>query len=615
LRKYLVFIGLLSLAWLSIFFLNRLLFIVYYYEKWSASRGIETIKSLLYGLKLDISLMAYLLIIAVLLLGFNLFFNIKNGHKRLSIFCLGVILLLTIIDIGLYEAWNFRLDATFLTYLSNPKEMIASTGGTPVFTLFLIWCVAFYGYEKILQQVYLFFPSQKSMPISKKMTYVFFLLSLSACFVIPLRGGFGQIPINQSSVYFSTQQFANHAAVNPVWSFFDSIINKNNVSKSQFDYFAAEEAKHLLDQIVVQKDSFEMILKKNKTKTNVIILVWESLSSKLVASAGGKIRATPALDSLVKKGIFFPNAYASGDRTDKGIVAILSGFPAQPLTSILKEPKKAERLPILSKDFKRNGYHTAFYYGGEIDFAGLKSYIYNGDFEKIITKDDFPQTALSSKWGAFDHIVFERFYRDVQQAKSPFFYTLLSLSSHEPFEVPADWTQHHEFSKGDTPAARFANVHFYTDAAFGQLVAKMEKLPIWENTVLVVVGDHGSRLIETVNDDEHFKTPILLLGGALNQQGKVNEKVFSQLDIAKTLLEQNGINADAYLFSRNLFAKKAKHFAQTSFNNGFGCFDDDCKIIYDNQARKIVFSKGDTTQLIPYGKAFQQMTIDAYFRQ
>ena len=112
--------------------------------------------------------------------------------------------------------------------------------------------------------------------------------------------------------------------------------------------------------------------------------MWESLTSKVVASVGGLPGITPRFDSLARQGILFTNMYASGDRSAKGIVAILSGYPAQPTTSIITIPTKTASLPSLPRTFKAQGYHNSFYYGGETEFSNIKSYLLQQGFEKII---------------------------------------------------------------------------------------------------------------------------------------------------------------------------------------------------------------------------------------
>ena len=378
--------------------------------------------------------------------------------------------------------------------------------------------------------------------------------------------------------------------------------------------FRCRTAKEIITSLYADNQSFEKIINKNILKPNVIVIVWETLSSKVVGCLGGIAGATPNFDRLSKEGILFTHAFASGDRTDKGIVAVLSAFPAQPIASIVQEPKKAEKLPILSKDFRQNGYHTSFFYGGELAFAGMQSYLINGEFERLITKNNFSQAECSSKWGAFDHIVYGKMATELATMPQPFFSTILTLTSHEPFEIPEGWA-HPEYGKKSDEDSHFANSQYYADAAFGKFIDEAKKQSWWQNTVIVVVGDHGARLINTKSAVDNFRTPILWLGGALNQQGVLKNDVVSQLDIAHSLLAQCEIDAKKYTWSKNMFSTDNQHFAYCAFKDGFGFFNNEKQLIFDNIGKQIVESQGVMSDdFIRKGKAMQQMTFEDYLK-
>src|SRR5690606_2866121 len=80
-------------------------------------------------------------------------------------------------------------------------------------------------------------------------------------------------------------------------------------------------------------------------KPNVIFIILESYTAQFVGSLGGEEGVTSNLDKLAARGLNFTKMYASGDRSQKGLVSILSGYPAQPNTSIIKTPRKTENLP------------------------------------------------------------------------------------------------------------------------------------------------------------------------------------------------------------------------------------------------------------------------------
>lgn len=150
-------------------------------------------------------------------------------------------------------------------------------------------------------------------------------------------------------------------------------------------------------------------------RPNIILILWESFTAKTVKSLGGMEGVTPEFEKLISEGVLFSNFYASSDRSDRGITAVLSGYPAQPTRSIIKTPAKACKLPTLASSLDKAGYSTSFYYGGELDFANIRSYLVNSGFDKMVGKDDFEEKDCNSKWGAHDHVVFDKFLLDTDE--------------------------------------------------------------------------------------------------------------------------------------------------------------------------------------------------------
>ena len=173
------------------------------------------------------------------------------------------------------------------------------------------------------------------------------------------------------------------------------------------------------------------------------------------------------MNHFAHEGILFNHCYANGDRSDKGIVSILSGYPAQPNTSIIKYTEKASKLPHISQILNEEDYHSAFYYGGELDFANMKSYFITGGYQKLVTINDFDKSDMNSKWGAHDHVVFNRLLLDLEKPQTPFFNVLFTLSSHEPFEVPMNSP-----FNGTTEESHFLNSIHYTDSCIGSFITR-----------------------------------------------------------------------------------------------------------------------------------------------
>lgn len=255
-----------------------------------------------------------------------------------------------------------------------------------------------------------------------------------------------------------------------------------------------------------------------------------------MTALGGEPNIAIHLDSLSKEGVLFTNFYANSFRTDRGLVAILSGYPAQPTTSIMKYPRKTQSIPAIAGSLRKAGYGTKYYYGGDADFTNMRSYLMSSGFEDIVSDQDFPVTERLSKWGAHDHLVFNRLLEDLKteaaegtaEEKTPYFRVLQTSSSHEPFEVPFRRLENDRL-----------NAFAYTDSCAGDFVRQFRELPQWKNTVIVFVPDHLGAYPEHIDNlsVERYRIPLLMVGGAIREPRRI-DVYGSQHDIAATLLAQ-----------------------------------------------------------------------------
>jgi phosphoglycerol transferase MdoB-like AlkP superfamily enzyme len=346
-------------------------------------------------------------------------------------------------------------------------------------------------------------------------------------------------------------------------------------------------------------------------RPNVIVIVWESFTEKATHATINNRQVTPRFNELKKEGIYFSHMYASGDRTDKGLAAVLSGYPALNNFSIIHQPAKSAKLGSLGHYFKQMGYRNLFYYGGEPEFANIKSYILQSQYDQIVEKSDFPSSKLNSKWGAHDGAVAEKISNDLSGMQQPFFATWLTLTSHEPFETPDQPV----FPGHDIPT-RFLNSIHYTDEVLYRFVRNCQQQPWWKNTVMVIVADHGHPLPEPSTRLDNFKIPMLWLGGALKQVGQEVDEVGSQLDIATTLARQINDPGRYFPFSKNLFSSGYRPWAYFSFNDGFGMVQSGKALVFDNIGKQVITRQGPVTGLdIEMGKAMQQFCYQDYLNK
>ena len=309
---------------------------------------------------------------------------------------------------------------------------------------------------------------------------------------------------------------------------------------------------------------------------------------------------------------YSPIFMLAGDRSEKGQIAILSGYPNQAINSIIKTPNKTRGFPSLNKVLENAGYSSSYTYGGELEFANIKSYLVNTGFNKLVDKYSFPVSERSTSWGVHDHYVLTRFYEQLKNEKEPFFATLFTLSSHEPYDVPV---KPHFPGKDETTL--FKNSIYYTDSAIGNFINKSKTQPWWQSTLVVFVADHGHPLPGNGANDlpSKFHIPLIFSGGALKMKGVINN-IGSQTDIATTLLDQLKLPANDFKWGKDLLDSSARQFAFYSFNNGFGFVTPHGTETIDNVSKKTIYKDASfDTAKIKFGKAYMQFSYQDFLER
>jgi len=606
--------------WLIFFAVSRALFLGYQHGVASKLPFSTVLQTFIYGLRLDASATAYVSVLPFLL------FVVGGVLPQLPVprlvagysAAVGLVLsFLVIVDLELYHTWGFRLDDTPLQYLNSPTEMAASAGSAPVLLLMGLLAGLLAGawglYRRVVGPLV---PLPQGFGRGRAaLAGLLYTLLL----VVPLRGGTQQIPVNQSDVYFSRLAFANHAALNAPWNLMSSLVLRAD-ERPFVPLMPDSTARRLVAGLYplavgapAPADSSASILAE--PRPNVLFIILESFTAKLVGSVGGEPNVTPNLDSLARTGVLFRHVYAAGDRSQKGLVALLSGYPNQPTTSIIKFPRKNEHLPHLCRSLAAAGYHSHYYYGGELAFANMKSYLRTAGYEQLTERADFAAADQNSKWGAHDGVLFDRILGDLQQQPQPFFVTAFTLSSHEPFDVPM-----RPAFPGNTEADLFRNSVHYTDFTLGKFLREARKKPWYAHTLLVLVADHGHMQPGNSSNQnpDKFRIPLLLAGGALRPEarGRVVSAIGSQTDVAATLLHQLDLPAAPFVWSRDLLAPHPRSFAYYCFTDGLGAVAPAGTVVFDNVSRKV----WDRDPAVPdaqlhLGQAMEQVSLEDFARK
>lgn len=619
-----------------LFVLQKPLFL--FLEKGSATQPVDNIFTELpaviwHGLPLDLSMAGYLsvipgfLSIAVVWLKRDLVKPIMNIYFIIASLFITCSFLL---NASLYPYWKYPLDSTPLFYFfTSPADAIASVSIWQVILSIVILIVLTIGVWFTLQmrgekhrRYSRYSYGYGGIGSGKRNRFDDFdrhrgrtsiiLLLLTGLLFLPIRGGITVSTMNTGQAYYSQNAYLNHSAVNPLFSLLESITHQEDFA-SQYRFMKDKEADKIFATMTSTSDENTYPLLNEATfkkgTPDILIVIMESFASDIMPSMGSYKDVAVCLDSIAQQSILFTRFYANSFRTDRGMVSILSGYPAQPTTSIMRYPRKTSQLPSIARNLaKYKNYKTTYYYGGDADFCNMRSYLVSQGYQHIISDANFPIEDKLSKWGVPDHIVAARMMKDIkaqQNEKRPMLRIFQTSSSHEPFEVP-----YHRLKD------KRLNAFAYTDSVMGAIVREYRKLPRWKNTLIVFVPDHVGGYKENLNDHDRsrYQIPLILAGGAISRPMKVGI-IGSQHDIAATLLGQLGVEHREFTFSKNMMSDATPKFAFFAVNDAFGIVSEENSLIYDNRAKRTVYDKGEKGFNLKRGQAYLQKLYDDLARK
>jgi phosphoglycerol transferase MdoB-like AlkP superfamily enzyme len=599
--------------WLLFFFLERLVFILYNLDKLSGQTLSEIAPAFMYGMWMDASMAGYVCAIPLL------FFLVTWYIPKLSISTLFlkyytwtfliICSLLTVINFNIYREWGTKVNyRAFEFAINSPAEAMASSGSSPLFLSFVI-LIALATAGILLSSKFIGWNINREGHWMGKAVISLLLIGLT---VLAIRGGLQDAPMNESMAYYSTNPTLNYAAVNTEWGLATDVKNAKYNTKNPFKYYDSEVARATVQRYYNKPAEAGMSILNTK-RPNVVLIIMESHTGNVVESLGGEPGISNSIEQLKSDGVFFDQVYSSAGRTDKGVVSVLSAFPAQASRSIMKENSKQARLPALSQTFKKYGYTAPFFYGGESRFANMKSYLLSHDIKKIIEKSSFDKKYLNSSWGAFDGPVYQRMGQELAGERQPFFATMLTLTNHEPFGLPVP-----PHFKGGTTEDKFRSTAFYADSCLGAFVNYAKTQSWYQNTLFIVVADHGHFLPRTdleIFDLRRYRIPLLFFGPAVKKEfkGHTIHHVGGQTDIARTLLTQLGMDASPFVWSKDLLNPFSKQFAFFNWDHGFSFITPKDTVAFDAVGNQVLGYRvsSESPELIA-GKSFMQEVYQQY---
>lgn len=615
--KYFISLIKQLLFWLLYFAIIRIIYLVFNLNTLQ-NEGVSFFESILtfwFAIKLDLATSSYLLIFPFFIILMQSIFNksyLGLINKIYTGLALIIYTMLATAELGIYEEWKTKLHYKALMYLQHPSEIYNSAETDIFFILIGIFLTVSIG--SIFLYNKFFFTKIDQQP-GKLLNFLVLLILVPAFLVLGMRGGIQEIPINQSQSYFSKKNILNLAAVNSGFNLYISIVeNYKNFTKNPFIYLPRDEAEEIVNRLFeVEKDTTLSILKTQNP--NIVLIMLESWSATLIESLGGKPGITPQFHELEKNGVLFTNIYSPGSRSEQGMSSILAGFPSHPISSITVQPDKFANLRCLTHILNEKDYASSFYFGGQLIYGNIKSFIIHNGFDRIRDIYDFPDEP-KGKLGVHDEFVFNRQLLEINQEKQPFFSMIFTSSTHSPFDMPMDrklfW---------GAELNMFINSAYYTDQSLGNYLKEAKKEDWFDNTLFIIVADHShhSYTYDPYHSKEYHHIPLLFYGNVIKDEykGLQINKLGSQTDIIGTLFSQLGIESEHENFpwSRNLLNPYTQEFAYIAFEEGIGWVRPSGDFFYEYRLDYYYHNTIPThyqDSIVREGKAFLQVVFQKY---
>ncbi len=291
-------------------------------------------------------------------------------------------------------------------------------------------------------------------------------------------------------------------------------------------------------------------------KLNVVLVSSEAFGAEFSRLYGSAQDLTPYFDSLAQQGLWFSRTYASGTRTVRGLEALVSSIPPIPTVSILRRPGN-EGIATWGAVMRSLGYHTSFLYGGYGYFDNMNYFFGNNGFE-VLDRNAIDSVRFANIWGVSDEDLFDRsltHFDELHAAGKPFFSIIMTTSNHKPFTFHPGLEK---FGIPESGGGRAAGVR-YADYALGQFLQHAREHPWFDDTIFVVVADHGARVYGAEQIPlKTYEIPLMIYAPKHIKPRRV-DTLMTQIDVAPTVLGLLGLPYEAPFFGQDVLSLPPEH--------------------------------------------------------
>ena len=531
------------------------------------------------GLRFDVSALCYLNALCIIMQFLPLKCRHTARYQRvvkvifLIVNILGVVV--NVADIAYFEFGGRRTTASIFSEFGGESNL----GVIFLHSITGYWQVWLFGVAMVAAVVLLYYnpikedrdkadfaPDKIYYPVHGVVFVVAALLAFGG-----MRGGFGlkMHPMRQDSAEIYCKK--PHEAAIVLNTPFTIITTLHKKGYEDPHFFAREELDGIFNPIKNEHPrGGEM------RKLNVVVFIMESFSMEYMGffnreRDGGRYAGyTPFLDSLLAKSYSFEYGFANGMRSVDCMPAAFAGIPRyiNPYCYFLYSNNTLQGLPQMLRD---EGYTTAFFHGAPNTTLGFKGFTNSIGFERYYGKDEYGDDKdFDGTWAIFDEPYLQYFADktdEIARRGKPFFVTVFTASSHDPFKVPDEYES--TFTRGEIPMHRVIS---YADYAIGQYFERIKDKDWVDNTIFVFTADHcGVSCREDYNNEMgRFLIPIFFYtpGGQLPVKCD-STRLVQQTDITPSLLGLLNYQKPYFSFGKDVFSTDST-FVNFVFNDRNG---------------------------------------------
>ncbi len=405
----------------------------------------------------------------------------------------------------------------------------------------------------------------------------FLLLALAA---LGMRGTLDRRPLNPSASAVTSNRLANEIAGSGIYNVVYELAQRSSdkyagigsiLETMDVEAAVATAREHLAPTGSFTDDAPNRLVRvvgggSEARPLNVVLIVMESFTGRLIGHLGGTPALSPRLDAIAEQGVIFENCFATGERTIQGLEAIVCSFPPLPGVGVVRRPQAQHGFATLATVLAERGYETLFVYGGQGIFDQMRGFFLENGYDRFIEEKDFEDPIFTGKWGACDEDLYARIDRECRRYHAeakPFFVTGLTISLHSPWEYPAGRIEERPESDPIPKGFEYEelNTFLYADEAIGRYMDAARTAPYFDDTLFVFVGDHGVHLrgkgLVPVDD---YRVAAVMVAPRYLEARRV-ARTISQIDIGPTIMGVLGGEYRSAFFGRDRLGGPGDDFA------------------------------------------------------